>query len=222
MKTLAEFSRTTLIGGLLVILPIYVAVLLLAKTIKGLLGLLQPVAERVPASVEFRQIVAILLLVGVCFVVGLIVRTGPGLRAKNACERALLERLPGYTFLRGLAKRLAGQSEEQTLQPALVELEDALVPALIVEELEDGSFTVLVPSAPTPMAGSVYILPRDRVHPVDIPFTQAIGVFSKWGTGAGEFVRAMRDPAAVRTNTTAIRQFEASEPPSTGVLRDLA
>jgi uncharacterized membrane protein len=195
VKTLAEFSRTTLVGGLLVILPIYVAVLLLAKTVKGLLGLLQPVADRVPASIEFRQVVAILLLVCACFVVGLIVRTGPGLRAKNACERALLERLPGYTFLRGLAKRLAGTSEEQTLQPALVEIEDALVPALIVEELEDGSYTVLVPSAPTPMAGSVYILPRDRVHPVDIPFTKAIGVFSKWGTGAGEFVQAMRGRA---------------------------
>jgi uncharacterized membrane protein len=193
VKTLAEFTRTTLIGGLLVILPVYVAVLLLAKTVQGLLGLLRPVAEQVPASVEFRQIVAILLLVCVCFLVGLIVRTGPGLRAKNACERALLEKLPGYTFLRGLAKRLAGESEEQTLQPALAELEDALVPALIVEELEDGSYTVLVPSAPTPMAGSVYILPRDRVHPVDIPFTKAIGVFSKWGTGAGEFVHAMRD-----------------------------
>ena len=211
MKTLAEFTRTTLIGGLLIILPIYVAVLLLAKTVKGLLGLLQPVAERVPASVEFRQIVAIVLLVCVCFLVGLIVRTGPGLRAKNACERALLERLPGYTFLRGLAKRLAGQSEEQTLQPALVELEDALVPALIVEELEDGSFTVLVPSAPTPMAGSVYILPRDRVHPVDIPFTQAIGVFSKWGTGAGEFVRAMRDRPSVRQGSRTVGKFGASE-----------
>jgi hypothetical protein len=42
------------------------------------------------------------------------------------------------------------------------------------------------------MAGSIYILPRDRVHPVDIPFTKAIGVFSKWGTGAGEFIRAMK------------------------------
>src|SRR5512132_3087778 len=30
------------------------------------------------------------------------------------------------------------------------------------------------------MAGSIYILPRDRVHPVDIPLTKAIGVFSKW------------------------------------------
>jgi uncharacterized membrane protein len=211
VKTLAEFTRTTLIGGLLVILPVYVAVLLLAKTVQGLLGLLRPVAEQVPASVEFRQTVAILLLVCVCFLVGLIVRTGPGLRAKNACERALLEKLPGYTFLRGLAKRLAGESEEQTLQPALAELEDALVPALIVEELEDGSYTVLVPSAPTPMAGSVYILPRDRVHPVDIPFTKAIGVFSKWGTGAGEFVRAMRDRAVVQPGAGPARRLEARE-----------
>jgi uncharacterized membrane protein len=211
VKTLAEFTRTTLIGGLLVILPVYVAVLLLAKTVQGLLGLLRPVAEQVPASVEFRQTVAILLLVCVCFLVGLIVRTGPGLRAKNACERAILEKLPGYTFLRGLAKRLAGESEEQTLQPALAELEDALVPALIVEELEDGSYTVLVPSAPTPMAGSVYILPRDRVHPVDIPFTKAIGVFSKWGTGAGEFVRAMRDRAVVQPGAGSARRLEDRE-----------
>ena len=113
---------------------------------------------------------------------------------KNAFEQAVLGRLPGYTFFPGLAKRLTGQDEEHTLEPAL---EDALAPALIVEELEDGSYTVLVPSAPTPMAGSIYILPRDRVHPVNIPLTKAIGVFSKWGTGAGEFVRAMQPPVAV-------------------------
>jgi hypothetical protein len=87
---------------------------------------------------------------------------------------------------------LARKSQsDRLLEPALVEIEDALVPALIVEKLEDGWYTILVPSAPTPMAGSIYILPPDRVHPVDIPFTTAIGVFSKWGTGAGEFVRAM-------------------------------
>jgi len=43
--------------------------------------------------------------------------------------------------------------------PALAEIEEALVPALIVEKLEDGSYTVLVPSVPTPMDGAIYILP---------------------------------------------------------------
>ena len=40
MRALAEFTKTTLIGGILIILPIYVAVLLLAKAAKGLLEVL--------------------------------------------------------------------------------------------------------------------------------------------------------------------------------------
>jgi uncharacterized membrane protein len=199
MKTLMNFVKMTLIGGLLVILPVYVTALLRAKTVHGLLALLAPVTALIPADTAFRQVAGIALLIAACFVVGLLVRTGPGRRIKNRFEAAVLERLPGYTFLRGLAKRLTGASEEHTLEPALVEIEDALVPALIVEELDDGSYTVLVPSAPTPMAGSIYILPAERVHPVDIPFTTAIGVFSKWGTGAGEFVRAMRRAEAEET-----------------------
>ena len=67
-----------------------------------------------------------------------------------------------------------------------------MVPALIIEELADGSYTVFVPSVPTPMAGALYILPPERVHPVDVPMSVAIKVFSKWGTGAGEFVQAMK------------------------------
>jgi hypothetical protein len=50
---------------------------------------------------------------------------------------------------------------------------------------------LLVPSVPTPMAGAVYILPPERVHPVDVPFTAALRVFTKWGAGSSEFVQAM-------------------------------
>jgi uncharacterized membrane protein len=164
----------------------------------GLLALINHITAQIPASVHFRQIVAILLIAAVCFIAGLVVRTGPGMQAKNAFERAVLRKLPGYTLLRGLAGRITGRADEPAFAPALVEIEDALVPALIVEELDDGSYTVLVPSVPTPMAGSIYILPRERVHPVDVPFTKALSVFSKWGTGAGDFVRAMQAGAVPR------------------------
>jgi hypothetical protein len=50
MKTLAEFTKTTLIGGVLIILPIYVAVLLLAKAVNGLMALLAPVTAQIPAG----------------------------------------------------------------------------------------------------------------------------------------------------------------------------
>ena len=73
-----------------------------------------------------------------------------------------------------MTQRLAGDSEQNTWQPALVEIEDALVPGFIIEELDDGRFTVFVPSVPTPLAGTVDVLRRQRVHILDIPFTQAI------------------------------------------------
>jgi uncharacterized membrane protein len=194
MRTLAEFTKTTLIGGLLIILPVYVSLLLLAKAIGGLLALVKPITAAIPTTVEFRQALAIVMLALISFIVGLIARTRPGVRAKNTVEHAVLEKLPGYTLLRGLAGRVTGQANEPTFAPALVEIEDALVPSLIIEELEDGLYTVLVPSVPTPMAGALYILPHERVHPVDVPFTTALKVFSKWGAGAGAFVQAMQTP----------------------------
>jgi uncharacterized membrane protein len=49
MGRIAEFTKTTLIGGLLIVLPLYVALLLLAKTVSGLLALLRPITAQIPA-----------------------------------------------------------------------------------------------------------------------------------------------------------------------------
>jgi uncharacterized membrane protein len=192
MKSIAEFTKTTLIGGLLVILPIYFSFILLAKTFIGLLALIAPVTKQIPVQVDFRNLIAILLIVGTCFIAGLVVRTGPGLRAKNAFERTVLEKIPGYSLLRGLTGQIAGTEKEATFAVALAEIEDALVPAFIVEELEGGLYTVFVPSVPTPAAGTVYILPRERVHRVDVSFATAVAVISKWGAGAGALLKAMQ------------------------------
>ena len=191
MKGLAELIKTTLIGGLLVVLPIYLSVLLLAKTLGGLLSLLSPVTAAIPADARFRQVIAILIMIAICLVVGLLVRTTLGRRVKTAFERSVLEKIPGYTLVRGLTKRVSGDQSDVAFRPALVELEDALSPAFIIEELEDGRYTVLVPSVPTPAAGALFILPRERVHPVDVPFTQAVKVISKWGVGAGAMARGV-------------------------------
>lgn len=48
-----------------------------------------------------------------------------------------------------------------------------------------------VPSVPTPLAGAVYVLTPDRVHPLDIPFTQAVKSVSRWGSGSRDLVMAM-------------------------------
>lgn len=132
-----------------------------------------------------------LSLLLLCLLVGLLARTTAGHAVRERIERSLFERIPGYALVRSLTQRLVGEGRETAWKPALAEIEDALVPAFIIEEFGDGRYTVFVPSVPTPLAGAVYILAHERVHPLDVPFTQAIKVLSRWGQGSRELVATL-------------------------------
>ena len=191
MKTLFQFLKTTLIGGLLIVLPVWVTVLLLLKAMKGALAMLRPIAVLLPQSVVHEDLVALGLLVVICFVVGLLIRTRPGQWLREWLARNVFERIPGFSLLRSMVRQMGGDVSEQSFQPALAEIEDALVPAFIVEKHPDGQLTVFVSSSPTPMAGAIYILPPERVHPVEVPLHKAMICISKWGTGASDMRAAM-------------------------------
>jgi uncharacterized membrane protein len=192
MKTLVRFLKVTLIGGLLVVLPIWMSLLLLLKAIKGAMAMLLPIAKLLPETVVHDKIVALVLLLAICFLVGLLTRTRPGKRIGHWLTQHIFDRIPGFALMRGMTRQFAGDKEEQLFQPALVEIEEARVPAFIIEKHADGQFTVFVSSSPTPMAGAIYILPPERVHPVDVPLTKAMVCVTKWGAGAAEMRAAIR------------------------------
>ena len=194
-----------LFNGLLIVGPIYIALLLLFKAANSLVGFLRPVAKLFPDEVPAMELLSLLFILLVLLVVGFSAQTRIGQWALQGLEQHLLGRLPGYTTIRSLAARVAGESLDSGWKPALAEIEEALVPAFIIEELEDGRVTVFIPSVPTPLAGAVYVLTPDRVHPVSIPFAQAITVVSRWGAGSKHLVAAMEKPmgaaSAVRRNS---------------------
>jgi uncharacterized membrane protein len=192
MKYARDFVANTLLGGVLVLLPVYLAVLLLLKGMQAVAGLVRPLAALLPDWLPAEEALSLLAVLIACFAVGLALRTQLGRTVRERVERTFFSRLPGYALVRSLTQRMAGQTDENAWQPALVEIEDALVPAFIVEEHADGRYTVFVPSVPTPLAGAVYVLSRARVHPLDVAFTQAVHSISRWGSGTKDLVTAMR------------------------------
>jgi uncharacterized membrane protein len=192
MRQPRSFFTSTLVSGLIIVVPAYLAVLLLLKAMGSVIGLVRPFARLLPDWMPAANILALLLLLVGCFLVGAAVHTAAGRAARERIEKSLFSRLPGFALLRSLTQQLAGYGEEKVWKPAMVEIEDALVPAFIIEELNDGRMTVFVPSVPTPLAGAVYVLDRQRVHPLDIPFTQAVSAISRWGAGSSELVAAMQ------------------------------
>lgn len=194
MRLLRQFVTSTVVGGLFVVVPVYLAILLLLKGMQSVAGLVHPVAALLPDWIPAQDLLSLVLVLVVCLLVGMAVRTRKGHAIRERMERVFFERLPGYALLRSLTQRLAGDGEAEAWKPALVEIEDALVPAFIIEEFDDGRFTIFVPSVPTPFAGAVYVLSRERVHMLDVPFTQAIRSISQWGSGSRDLVAAMREP----------------------------
>ena len=133
MKYAREFITSTVVGGLFVVVPVYLAALLLLKGMKSVGTLVRPFAALVPDWIPAENFFALILILVVCFVVGLAVRTPSGRSVRERLEILFFERLPGYSLLRSLTQRMAGDTDEQAWTPALVEIEDALVPGFVIE-----------------------------------------------------------------------------------------
>lgn len=185
MKHFLAFLKATLLGGVIVVFPAWLAVLLVLKALAHLEIFVKPISKHLPQAIGHPRVIAILVLVGLCFLVGLAIHTAIGRRIERAAERLVLDKIPGYTTLHGFAARLSDSKENASFQPAL-----ALVPGFIVEQHSGNRCTVFIPSVPTPMAGSVYIIDNSRVHPLDLPAVSVMQCISKWGGGSDKLLAA--------------------------------
>jgi uncharacterized membrane protein len=120
MKHLLAFLKATLFGGVIVVLPAWLAVLLVLKALEHLEIFVKPVSSHLPHSIAHPRVIAIVLLVALCFAVGLAIQTAIGAQIKRAAERLVLDKIPGYTTLHGFAARLSDFEEKASFQPALV------------------------------------------------------------------------------------------------------
>lgn len=171
MKAAVTFVTRAVIAGLLIIVPIYLAVLLLLKGLKAVVGLVGPIAQLLPSTIPAEPILSLLLVLLTCFILGVAVRSRVGRAARDRMETSLIERIPGYALIRSLTQQVAGNTAESVWKPALVETGDGFVPGFMIEEFGDGRCTVFIPSVPTPLAGAILVLERNRVHPVNVPVT---------------------------------------------------
>jgi uncharacterized membrane protein len=197
VKSLIEFIKGTFLGGLLVILPIGLVTAIVMKILDMIKEVLSPFVDLLPDQLQFPGVIASVLLLAACFVTGLIVKTRAGRGASSLLERLILNHIPGYSMVRSFVRRLGNIEESNLFAPALVEIEDALVPAFVVEENLDGRYTVFVPAAPNPASGAVYIMDKTRVHLLDISVLKTAKCVSEWGVGSEELLKAMRTTEVV-------------------------
>lgn len=174
MKRLRAFVMLTLLGGLAVILPLLLFLMVIRWIVGWLHGLVIPVAESMGIGITadsplaFAIVLAGMLLA--CFLTGLLVRTPIG-GWMHAWVDGWLGRLaPGYSLVRDTVSQLLGSPQGERLrgEVALVRVHGAGSTArqlgIVTARHGDGMFTVYVPTAPIPTQGFVYHLESQSVE----------------------------------------------------------
>lgn len=174
--------------GLLVVVPIVIAIWVLVWIFSAIDGLLQPPIR----AILGRR------LPGVGLAVGLILIYLVGLIADNVLGRrlilfgeALLARVPVfryvYTGVREFLKRFSASGRGQFAQVVLVEFPRAGMRAIgfvtneTVSESGEKLFTVFIPTAPNPTSGFLEIVKEQDIVRTNIPVEEAFKIVVSGG-----------------------------------------
>ena len=197
MNQLKEFVKSTVVGGLLVILPLAISFF----TLTWVFGLVQEaisplktiVMQKSPLQGVVADILAVALLIVVCFSVGVLVRIRLGKWLYSVLESNVFLKVPGYSLIKETVYQFLGKKKSPFSSVALVQIFDneTLLSAFITDEHADGTCTVFVPTGPNPTSGNIYHLPKDRVHPVDVSIEDAMRSIISCGAGSSILIAKM-------------------------------
>ncbi|TDF82602.1 hypothetical protein [Pseudomonas sp. H9] len=188
-----KFIKTTVLGGLLFILPLVLIVVLVEKAIHLLRG---PIQAMLPmfkgydvAGVTLISLAALVGLIALCFLAGLLARTRAASNALQTVEDKVLGNLPGYQLFKDISTRVAGQSEDDTTKVGMIAEGDGWRLCLVLEAVGDWLTIYMPDGGPAGgTAGEVRLMPASQVVITDVTWLPFVAVLRRGGRGSLELV----------------------------------
>jgi uncharacterized membrane protein len=189
-----KLLKTTILGGLVFLVPFVVTIVLLAKAIDVARKVTEPVAHQLPMNGVLAfflvDIAGLALLLLLCFAAGVFAQKFRAGRVAGWLEDRLLSQFPPYTFVKGMSQSIAGLEAEGGLSPVLVPTGDGWRFGFETERLADGHVAVYLPGAPNPWSGFVVVIAADRLKPVEAPLSAVVKSLRQVGRGSSELFQA--------------------------------
>ncbi len=186
-----HFIKTTIIGGLVFMVPVVIVVAVVGKALKIMMLVAKPLDRLIPADsiggIAIANVLALLAVALCCFIAGVIARSSVAKKAYRSIDTALLA-VPGYAFVKGFTESMNSSEEDaKSLIPVIVRFDDNAQIGFEVERTDGGNVVVYLPGAPNPWSGSVTYFSEDRVKKLDISVAQAIGNIRQLGRGSSQY-----------------------------------
>lgn len=199
MLRFKRFMTTTFIGGFLIFLPLIILLLTFNWMFELISNYLKPISTLLVEATRIQEffafIISVVIFLGICFFLGLFVKTRYGNIFYNIFEENILKKIPGYKIIKETIVQLFGSQKSLFSGVALVNLfgNETMITAFITEEHSNGWFTVFIPSGPAPTAGFTYHLPPKHVNRVNYPIDMAMKTVISLGSGSKNILEMYKE-----------------------------
>jgi uncharacterized membrane protein len=185
---------TTLIGGVVFLLPLIVVLYVLGQGLALTAHAAQPLVALLPdksvGGITVASMAALALLLMLCFGAGMLARAAVGQAFSARFEDKLQTLYPRYSVIKAMSQGLHGALGERVLKPVLVSFDDHQLIAFDMERLDDGRAVLYLPGAPDAWSGSVLVVTAERIEALDIDATQLARSMQRLGLGTAALLQA--------------------------------
>jgi uncharacterized membrane protein len=192
MRGFLSFVKTTVIGGLLFLVPLMVLLFVLNKAYHAMLVVAQPLARQLDlegfGGIVMADLLAVAMIVLLCFFFGLLAKTQLARRLARSFETKVLQRIPVYSVAKSVLASVVPLQQEEGLQAVLVAFDDCSQLGLEIERRPGGQVVVYLPGSPNPWSGSLLMTTPERVTPLPTTMVATLRVFQQLGKGANALV----------------------------------
>lgn len=188
-----EFFKDTVIGGLVVILPIGLIVAVFAWGFSLISAVIEPISNYLTNLVGVNGIgadlLSIILIVISFFIIGLLTRTAFGKMMYKYSEGHMKNVIPFYKMVKEVVHHLF--SEGITFESVVVvtPFGGNTKQLGFLTGTSNGYCSVYIPTSPNPSNGTHYIIPEDKVDKVDIEVSEAMRIIMSLGQGSADMIK---------------------------------
>jgi len=189
-----KFLKTTLLGGLFVLLPLMLLWLGL-KEIGGLLEMMAaPIADLLadlfpPGAFENLTapgVVATVLIIATSLILGLAARSAWLRSIGRRIEHSVLNKVPMYRMLKIISSSLIGSDSGEVCPALIADGSGGGDPCYVIEKHRDGRATVLLPWSPASFAGSIKVVQQSDLEYLSCSLDEFSRSLSQIGVGVEE------------------------------------
>jgi len=136
------------------------------------------------AATHFPMIFALLVIVGVSFLLGLGMISQRGRATGSWIERKVLMHIPGYHAVRIIVGGFANTDRDGVVKPAMLTLREGVECFVFVtEEHDDGRCTIFIPNSPNPASGYVQVVQKTMLRLLNVRISDIASAHQQWGVG---------------------------------------